>query len=280
VSSPSNRAVLNVFGREEDRSSGNPATVIWLDHEIESRQMAGAAREAGTPVCVFLLPGSPLRARFFTATSTLSFCGHGALAAGVAEAIRRGRSFAHLAIDGHELRVERAQDGLSYLVLPAEGMFASESHPEPVLAALGLAPQDLDARKHVTVASVGSPKWLVRVRSIDILRALQPEMQALTEVSEAAKINGAYVYAAGPAAGPADIVARGFNPYGGVPEDAATGAAAAALAWSERDELQGRWLVIDQGIGLARLNRIHVRIRDGEIHLGGNVMLAESATST
>jgi trans-2,3-dihydro-3-hydroxyanthranilate isomerase len=272
MSSRHNSAVLNVFGRREDHSSGNAATVFWLDDDLETAEMIAIAQLANTPACAFIRRGSPLpRVQFVTATAVLPFCGHGALAAGVAEAIRSGHESASFLVEGQEVRVSGANAGLSYLVMRAQGTAALDPHPEPLLAALGLSAGDLD--QSVIVASVGSPKWLVSVRNVEVLRALQPGMQALLALSQAAGINGAYVYAANPTGTPADILARGFNPKGGVPEDAATGAAAAALAWYERARLQGRWLVIDQGIGLERLNRIHVRVCNEEIHLGGNVVL-------
>jgi PhzF family phenazine biosynthesis protein len=270
-----NWAVLKVFGRQEDCSSGNAATVIWLEKKLKPSEMASIAHDANTPVSVFLAPGRSLQAHFFTSISALPFCGHGALAAGVAEAMRCGRDSASFAADGREVTVECAKDGLAYLVVPADGAVGLEPHPEPLLEALGLSVGDL--AKSVTVASVGSPKWLVNVRDLEILRTLRPEMEAILALSRAAGINGAYVYAANPTASLADVIARGFNPKGGVPEDAATGAAAAALAWSERDELRGRWLVIDQGIGLEHLNRIHVRVHSKEIHLGGHVVLIKSS---
>lgn len=266
------RAIVNVFVRDPDRGGGNGATVLWIDGEPDSGQLAEMAREAVTPVCAFLLPGSPRRARFFTAASELSLCGHGTLAAGYAEAVRQKRDSVNLEVGGEYLRIERGDAGLAYLVLPAAGTWEPVPDPGSVLAALGLGPGDLEGNQ-IAVASTGSPKWLVRLRGRDRLAAMRPDMAALARVSEEAEVNGAYVYVAGAEAAPADILARGFNPRGGVAEDAATGAAAAALAWALRDETQGRWLVIDQGIGLNPLNRIRVRIRQGEIHLGGNVEL-------
>jgi trans-2,3-dihydro-3-hydroxyanthranilate isomerase len=272
VTAISARAVVNVFVRDPGRGGGNAATVVWIDGEAGSSQLAEMARDAGTPVCAFLLPGSPRRARFFTAASELTLCGHGALAAGYAEAVRLERRTVSLEAGGEYLRIERGDAGLAYLVLSASGTCEPVRDPAPVLAALGLEPEDLEGNG-IVVASTGSPKWLVRLRGRDRLAAMRPDMAALARISEEAEVNGAYVYVSGAEAAPADILARGFNPRGGVAEDAATGAAAAALAWALRDQTQGRWLVVDQGIGLNPLNRIRVRLGQGEIHLGGNVEL-------
>lgn len=270
---PAERLVLNVFVRDPGRGGGNPATVVWLDREAEEPALAAMAREAGTPACAFLFPGTPARARFFTAESELAFCGHGALAAGYAEAGRQGRRRIELETGGRTLRLERGADGLAFLALPGAGTVAPEPDPARVRAALGLAPADV-AEGRIEIASAGSAKWLVRLRRREALRALRPDMAALARISEQAKVNGAYAYVAGAEAEPADVLARGFNPAGGVAEDAATGSAAAALAWSLRGALQGRWLEIDQGIGLEALSRIRVRVAGDEIHLGGTVEAA------
>jgi PhzF family phenazine biosynthesis protein len=269
VTLPDDRIVLNVFVRDDGRG-GNPATVVRLDRDPGTRALAAMAREAGTPACAFLLPGSPPRARFFTATSELSFCGHGALAAGFAEAERQGSSLVALETGGRTLRIERGTGALAFLILAAAGTVAPEPDPAAVCAALGIGPGELDEGA-ITVASAGSAKWLVRLRSREALRALDPEMGTLARISAEAGVNGAYVYVEGKEAEPADILARGFNPAGGVAEDAATGSAAAALAWSLREALEGRWLAIDQGLGLETLNRIRVRVLDDWIHLGGRI---------
>jgi PhzF family phenazine biosynthesis protein len=208
--------------------------------------------------------------RFFTVSSELAFCVHGALAAGFVEAMRRGCAVVTLAAADRLLRIARTHDDMAYLALPAVGISCVESDPAPVLAALGLTACDV-ANDRIEVASIGSPKWLVRVRDRAALTALRPDMRMLALASAKAGVNGAYVYVQGDEAAFAEILARGFNPHGGVDEDAATGSAAAALAWSLRDALQQRWLTIDQGIGLTALNRIRVRIADGTIQVGGRI---------
>jgi PhzF family phenazine biosynthesis protein len=271
MSLPPSQTVVQVFGREGDHASGTLASVVWLDHEASARELASTARAAGTPICSFLQPGLRPRARFFTTKAELPLCGAGALAAGAAEASRSRHALVNLVIEAGDCAIDCTQANFAHFVLRGRGTGAIELNPDPLLAALAVTPSELEGVNGVMQASVGSCKWLVRVRNGDILRRLQPDMAALAQVSESANVNGAYVYTTDET-GSADVLARGFNPRGGVDEDPATGSAAAALAWTLREELQGRWLIVDQGIGLQHLNRIHTRIQPDEIHIGGRVV--------
>jgi trans-2,3-dihydro-3-hydroxyanthranilate isomerase len=102
-----------------------------------------------------------------------------------------------------------------------------------------------------------------------------PDFNALADLSRAEGINGAYVYTRSGVPVGVDMLARGFNPQGGVKEDAATGAAAGALAWRLRDQLAGRQLVVEQGVGLAERNRLVARIEGDRIYFGGCVAFSK-----
>jgi PhzF family phenazine biosynthesis protein len=265
-------ATARVFGRPGDPATGNPATVLWLGAAaITDEELAREAARRGTPATAFLWPGDVPRVRFFTPVRELAFCGHGALAAGAAAGRRARMPRVQLSAGDREIVVELDAGGVATLILPGPGTARREPAPAAVLDALGAAGV---AVGEVAVASVGSPKWLVEVADAAALRALAPDHAALAALSRAEGVNGAYVFTrAGVAAG-VDALARGFNPHGGVDEDAATGVAAGALAWWLRDQLAGRWLVVEQGIGLADLNRLVARVDGDRIYVGGHVALA------
>ena len=84
-------------------------------------------------------------------------------------------------------------------------------------------------------------------------------------------VNGLYVYTAD--AGPEiDFAARAFNPNGGLNEDPATGVAAGALI-SVLPESSQRNFVIDQGDAMGKPSRLYVSRQDGQILVGGCVLL-------
>jgi PhzF family phenazine biosynthesis protein len=268
-------ATARVFGRAGAAETGNPATVLWLgDDTATDQELIAEAARRGTPATAFLWPGEVPRVRFFTPVRELAFCGHGALAAGAVAGRRAGASAVRLRAGGREIAVELTASGLATLTMAGPGTVRRESAPAAVLGALGAAGAAGAAIGEVVVASVGSPKWLVEVTSAAALRALAPDHAALAALSRAEGVNGAYVFTrAGVPAG-VDALARGFNPHGGVDEDAATGVAAGALAWWLRDALAGRDLVVEQGIGLAALNRLVARVDGDRICVGGHVVVA------
>lgn len=100
----------------------------------------------------------------------------------------------------------------------------------------------IDKNLPCVVASVGSPKLLIPVRSLQLLAKLQPDYAAIAEWGSAQQINGLYVYTAETFCKTATFHARGFNPRTGHNEDAATGVAAAALALAVQQSI-----VVEQG---------------------------------
>jgi len=273
------RATARVFGRAGEAAggnpaTGNPATVLWLDDaegsEVSDDALAAEAARCGTPATAFLWPGEAPRVRFFTPTRELPFCGHGALAAGAAAARRARTASVRLRAGDRDVLVEVDPAGIATLTMAGPGTVRTETAPGPLLAALRAAP---DAAREIPIASVGSPKWLVELADAAALRALAPDMAALAALSRAAGVNGAYAFTRAGTATGVDALARGFNPHGGVAEDAATGVAVGALAWWLRDELAGRWLVVEQGVGLADLNRLVARVDGDRILVGGAVAL-------
>jgi len=265
-------AAARVFGRAGEAASGNPASVLWLgDDGVTDDELVQVAAHRGTPATAFLWPGDVPRVRFFTPVRELAFCGHGALAAGVVAARRANAPVVRLRGLDREVEVELGAGGLATLRMSGPGTVRREPAPVAVLDALGATGT---ATGEVVVCSVGSPKWLVEVADPAALRALAPDHAALAALSRANNVNGAYAFTRTGVAAGVDALARGFNPHGGVDEDAATGVAIGALAWWLRDELAGRWLVVEQGIGLVDLNRLVARIDGERIDVGGRVVLA------
>ena len=261
-----------VFGRQNAPGSGNAATVVWCNSPPSNELLAEIARREGTPITAFLIQGTSTQVRFFTPYRELPFCGHGALAAGAAEALRQGCSRISLMADSRNFTVNIASSGLATLILPGPGSDRVENDQGLLLDALKIETDALADYPAVHVASVGSPKWLVEMRNIDILRSLQPDMSALVKISHKAEINGVYAFTRRDIPSDIDALARGFNPLGGIGEDAATGIAVAAIAWLWRTTTAGRWIVVDQGIGVSNLNRLLARVEGNEIHVGGNVV--------
>jgi trans-2,3-dihydro-3-hydroxyanthranilate isomerase len=125
----------------------------------------------------------------------------------------------------------------------------------------------IDDRFPFTVMSVGSPKLLVPLKSLEVMAALRPDFTMIKEWSAHNKINSLYVYTKETYGAEADFHARGFNPLTGCNEDAATGVAAAALAMALQSNA-----IVEQGYFINRPCRLEVNYFAPTQILVGGVM--------
>ena len=219
--------------------AGNPAGVVPDAQSLDPGAMQAITRELGGVDVAFVLPADAadhdLRLRFFTPRSEAGFVGHATLAA-------------HAVLDllGHPpCRIQKQRGGLvnierlddacgrryafSQSSPPVQGAFAADQLAL-VLAALGIAADELDPGLPVVMAGAGGSRALIAVRSGATLARLQPDSAALAALSAAGNPGGYFVYTLAPAIADCDTEARMFCPAIGIPEDPVSGNAHAMLA--------------------------------------------------
>jgi PhzF family phenazine biosynthesis protein len=150
-----------------------------------------------------------------------------------------------------------------------------------ILSVLGITAAEL-APLPIQNAATSRVKTLVPLASVDVLDALSPDFARMEQVNDRIGSTGLYPYS------PSDRTdqvfdARQFPRASGYPEDAATGIAAAALAFgllaNGLVDPTDRPLRIRQGRAMGRPSAISVRfaLADGEVTgcwLGGRAFLA------
>ncbi|MFZ1006158.1 MAG: PhzF family phenazine biosynthesis protein [Candidatus Sulfotelmatobacter sp.] len=258
---------LAIFG--VDGQQGNDAVITSCPDLSSTLELKTAASQRGV-TSVFIASSGPRVVRFFTPVAELPFCVHGALAAGAAASEADGTGESRIIVREKNFTVSRNGHGAS-IVLNGPFDLHPETNPEPILYALDLENADIAPNSPIVVASAGSPKWLVHVAGWEKLRNTKPKLQNLAEISQARGVNGAYVFATSGAPYGSTVAARAFNPAAGVNEDAATGVAAAALAWTRRETDHNDWLAIDQYVGSKRSGRIRARVTGDCVEVGGEV---------
>jgi trans-2,3-dihydro-3-hydroxyanthranilate isomerase len=260
---------LSIFG--VDGQQGNDAVVTsYPDLSSTSELTAAASLKGGGATSVFIASTGPRVVRFFTQVAELPFCVHGALAAGAAASEADGADGSRIVVGEKSFPVSRNAHGASIL-LNGPFLVRPEQDSGPILYALGLKDSDLALNSFIIVANAGSPKWLVHLADWQRLKGIKPNLQNLAEISLARGVNGAYAFATSGMPSGSDVAARAFNPAAGVNEDAATGVAAAALAWTRRECAPANWVVIDQYVGSNRSGRIRVRVTGDRVEVGGEV---------
>ncbi len=257
---------LDVF--TDSRFAGNQLAVLLDARGLSTADMLTITREFNYSETTFILPPedhrNTARVRIFTIGYEMPFAGHPTV--GTAIAIARARNLTG------ELRLE-LNTGVFPVRVELDRPVAFSEFKNPNLpavrgaapdaslieAALALPHGSIDRGAHrVRKVGAGANFYFAKA-PLDIVRQAKFNSAAFEAISFEGTI-GVLLYAEGGDAKDASYHVRMFAPGAGIPEDPATGGAAAALpgqiALSERlADGTHRW-VIEQGFELGRPSRI------------------------
>ena len=226
-------AVLRYAAFTEVPEGGNPAGVVLDATGLADGELQRIAAEVGYSETAFLLPtGTPgaFGVRYFSPLAEVAFCGHATIATAVAYAERHGPGDLLLDTRSGPVPVAtRRAGGAVTATLTSVPPSVADSEPArlaELLAALRLTPGDLDPALPVRVAFAGVHHPVVAVRDRATLRDLDYDFDALGRLMAAEDWTTVQVVFR---ESPTMFHARDPFPPGGVVEDPATGAAAAAL---------------------------------------------------
>jgi PhzF family phenazine biosynthesis protein len=258
--------VLRYTAFSTDPAGGNPAGVVLDAEGLSDDEMLAIAAEVGYSETAFLVPdGDRFDVRYFSPLAEVSFCGHATIASAVAWAERHGAGSLRYdtAAGPVEVSTTRADDGswrATLTSVPPRTVDLAADDRRALLAVLGWAEDDLDPALPARVAFAGAWHPILAARTRERLAALEYDMAALGTLM--AQRNWTTV----------DLVhrqsatvfsARNPFPPGGVVEDPATGAAAAALGGYLRDgghvDLPATLTVL-QGADMGRPSELTVEI--------------------
>ena len=216
---------------------GNPAGVVICDRLPEPAVMQKVAADVGYSESVFAAPvGDAWRVRYFAPEVEVDFCGHAtiALGAALAEQVGAGQfaldiNRARITVEGH---VSETDWGASFQSPPTRSGPVAPAVLEEALDLFALTPADLDTRIPPAVAHGGGDHLVLALKDRETLRAMRYDFENGRALAERERfITFSLVYAENGQL----FHARNPFPLGGITEDPATGAAAAALAGYLRD---------------------------------------------
>jgi PhzF family phenazine biosynthesis protein len=199
--------------------------------------MQAVAAEVGYSETAFAAPvGSAWRVRYFAPEIEVPFCGHATIALGAALALAHGDGIFELHLNESQITVEGRRTGATLAAAlqspatrsaPAGGTLIEDS-----LGLFSFSADDLDQRLPPALAEAGARHLVLALTSRDKLSAMQYDLEAGRTLMTAAGIVTISLIHAETA-----TLFHARNPFaaGGVYEDPATGAAAAALAGYLRD---------------------------------------------
>src|SRR5882757_6574138 len=261
---------------------GNPAGVVICDRLPDIPVMQGLAREIGYSETVFAAPSEQgWRVRYFAPEVEVDFCGHATIALGAALALQCGDGTFRLQLNNAGITVEGSRDGSAITAAlqspPTSSTPASSRLVADALALFAYAPADLDARIPPAIANAGANHLVLALKSRDRLSAMHYDLDAgRTFAAAEGLVTISLVYAETSQR----FHARNPFPIGGVYEDPATGAAAAALAGYLRDIgwPHGGAIEIIQGEDMGVCSRLHAQIPSAlgaSIRVSGTVRLMQ-----
>jgi PhzF family phenazine biosynthesis protein len=243
---------------------GNPAGVVISDVLPDATAMQALAAEVGYSETAFAAPsGENWRVRYFAPEVEVPFCGHATIALGAALALRCGDGTFRLQLNNASITVEGRRAGSAMTAAlqspptrsePSSGRLVSEA-----LALFSYSPADLDARIPPAIANAGANHLILALNSRARLSAMHYDLDiGRTFAKEEGIVTISLVYAETPSL----FHVRNPFPIGGVYEDPATGAAAAAFGGYLRDLgwAHGGAIEIVQGEDMGARSRLYAEI--------------------
>jgi PhzF family phenazine biosynthesis protein len=259
--------ILRYVAFSTDPEGGNPAGVVLDASGADDAAMLATAAELGYSETAFAMESDDgsLDVRYFSPLAEVPFCGHATIATAVAHAERHGTGRLPLRTAAGPVTVttDRAADGTLVATLVSVAprtVPLEEADLAALLAILGWSADDLDPALPPRVAFAGAWHPIVAAASRDRLADLDYDMAALTALMARRDWTTIDLVRR---ESPTVYHARNPFPPGGVVEDPATGAAAAAFGGYLRElELVPvpATLTIHQGADMGRPSTITVSV--------------------
>ncbi|HEY1287591.1 MAG TPA: PhzF family phenazine biosynthesis protein [Burkholderiales bacterium] len=250
---------------------GNPVAVVLGGEGLETEDMQRIACWVNLSETTFLLPSSQAdyRLRIFTPQHELPFAGHPTIGSAYA-ALESGF------VEKKKLLRQECTAGILDLSFEDERIFVRG--PEPRITDVR---RGLPFAKKLLRIEVG-PIWIVgEVADAQELAALKPDMGALAAFTIDHEATGITVFAPSGEKQTAMHV-RSFAPAHGIPEDPVCGSGNLAVAHylKQTNSLKrfGERYIARQGMQMKRDGRVHVRVDEDGVRIGGRAVTCIEGT--
>jgi PhzF family phenazine biosynthesis protein len=230
-------SILRLAAFSHNGQGGNPAGVAFYDEMPSDAEMLRVAKEVGYSETAFLVKqGNDWRVRYFAPELEVPFCGHATIALGAALGERFGTGEHRLILNESEITVCAEQSAgrmLATLQSPrTSSVDVSVDYVDKVLAGFHLSHDDLNPLFPIRFASAGAKHLILVLKDRTTLADMKYEFDAVRRLMmDENLITISLLWQE------SDELFHARNAFasGGVYEDPATGAAAAALAGYLRD---------------------------------------------
>ncbi|MDT0344521.1 PhzF family phenazine biosynthesis protein [Streptomyces litchfieldiae] len=277
--------VLRYSAFTDDPAGGNPAGLVLDATGLDDAAMLSIAAEIGYSESAFLRRTAERAydVRYFSPLAEVPFCGHATVAAAVALGERNGPGELRFTTRAGEVPVvvERRGDALRATLSSVEPYQepVAEADLAEALAALNWPPAALDPELPPRIAFAGARHLVVAVTSRARLADLSYDFDRLAALMRRLDLTTLQLVWR---ESPTVFHVRDPFPVGGVVEDPATGAAAAALGGYLRalgTVPEAATLTLHQGHDLGRPSLLTVELRAGDprVHVSGTAVAITTA---
>ncbi|MFE1831711.1 PhzF family phenazine biosynthesis protein [Streptomyces yangpuensis] len=279
--------VLRYTAFSGDPAGGNPAGVVLDASGLDEDAMLEIAAGLGYSETAFLTAppeglggreGRAFTVRYFSPKAEVPFCGHATVATAVALAERLGPGELLLATRAGTVPVSvTAEDGRLRATLTSVEPHTEEIAADDLaeaLAALDWPPSDLDPRFPPRIAYAGARHLVLGAATRARLADLDYDFARLEALMRRLDLTTVQLVHR---AGPREFHVRDPFPVGGVVEDPATGAAAAAFGAYARElglVPEEAELTLHQGADMGRPGLLTVGLHAGDprVRVGGTAV--------
>lgn len=273
--------LVRVAAFTDDPAGGNPAGV-WIGGLPSPAEMQQLAAEVGYSETAFLAPSSGSLhdrwiTRYYSPEAEVSFCGHATVAAAVVLANRFGNRTYHLETNVGDVAVEVS--GAPHAPRATLTSVAPEQRDCPpglldeILGSFGWSEGDLDPGLPPGLSYAGAWHLILALAERTTLTGMSYDFDRVRQAMTDHDLTTLQIVWR---QGPGTFLSRNPFPVGGVVEDPATGAAAAALGAYLRDRPGVEapiHIVIHQGHDMGRPSLLEVEIPpEGGIRVTGTAV--------
>ncbi len=230
--------VLRIAAFSHNNQGGNPAGVVICNEMPTETNMLQTAKHVGYSETAFLKQmDDGWKIRYFAPETEVPFCGHATIASGAVLGELHGEGTYKLFLNQGEISVavSRSKSGVFSAALQSPNTWseiAPQEYVEKLLENFNFSISDLNSKYPVSFAFAGAKHLIVVLSEHEKLTEMSYEFEpvkSLMQKEGLTTINLVWIES------PQTIYSRNPFPPGGVYEDPATGAAAAALAGYLRD---------------------------------------------
>ena len=271
--------IQRIAAFSQGENGGNPAGVVLLDAPLEDTEMARIAAEVGYSETAFAVSqdkkGNKWRVRYFSPESEVPFCGHATIALGAALGERAGGGTYDLTLNDASISVDAEPTETGMLATlsspPTSSRPANLAELSGALGLFGLTAADLDERLEPARIHGGADHLVLPLKDRGRLADMAYDLDRGRDMM---RRYGLVTIMLVHIEDERSFVVRNAFASGGVLEDPATGAAAAAFAGYLRDSgwPHGGEFTIRQGEDMGSPSLIRVRLSDiagSPVHVSG-----------